>query len=97
MRMEYAKPMLYAERFELNEHISACAHLNSTVNNGDPEQGCGFSLNGPNPGENDPILFLMNLPGGSSCTDPGDMDLVQPGGVLCYHYFVDEGTLMFQS
>ena len=100
MKMQYTKPMLYAETFELTEHITQCAHLNSTVNNGDPDQGCGYALNGRNAsgGLNDgPILFLMGLEGGSSCTDAGDPSLVNSGGVLCYNFFVDEGTLMFQS
>lgn len=98
MKMEYTKPMLYAETFELMEHITQCANLNSTVNFSDPDNSCGFALNGRDANGNPvaPILFQMGLEN-TSCTDQGDMSLVQTGGIRCYNYFVDEGTLMFQS
>ncbi|MBQ9044404.1 MAG: hypothetical protein IJ112_00460 [Oscillospiraceae bacterium] len=96
MRREYQKPMLYAESFTLTEHITSCSRLHSAVNLGDPDNGCGYSLNGPNPGTNDPILFVMDITG-SSCTDAGDLSLVERGGAICYNFFMDEGTLMFGS
>ena len=96
MRKTYERPKLYAESFELTEHISACNILHSAIGASDPNNGCGYSLNGPEPGENDPILFIMNLEGGSSCTDAGDLSQVEVGG-LCYNFFMDEGTMMFGS
>ncbi len=98
MKKTYMKPELFAESFTLVEHISACSNLHSALS-GTP-QACGFSLNGPNPGANDPILFLETPP----CTDIGDLGLFDPkpggeyaGGVLCYNYFMDEGTTLFGS
>ena len=94
MRKTYSKPTFYTERFQLIEHISACNILHSAINASDPQNGCGYSLNGPNPGIDDPILFLMDK--GVTCTDQGDLDQVDVGGV-CYNYFMDEGTRMFGS
>lgn len=99
MKKQYTKPMLYAETFELTEHITQCAHLNSATI-GDPNN-CGFALNGRDAQGNliAPVLFTVGTV--SVCTDNGDPSLVDGGdpgsGVLCYNYFVDEGTMMFQS
>ena len=103
MKMQYTKPMLYAESFTLVEHITQCAHLNSATS-GSPEAGCGFALNGRDANGNllAPILFVIDA-AGTVCTDSGDPSLVDTGaggdgiGMLCYNYFVDEGTQIFQS
>lgn len=94
MRMEYKKPMLYAESFTLVEHISQCAHLNSATQ-GDPDN-CAFCLNGPG---TTPAIFTENV---AACTDkylasdfPGTGDLNVQG--YCYNQFLDEGTLLMQS
>lgn len=85
--------MLYAESFCLTEHITQCAHLNSTVNMSDPDIGCGFSLNGP--GAAGPIVFYTTIDG-SSCNNPGDVNALDEGA-MCYNIFVDEGTSLFGS
>ena len=95
MRKTYESPRLYAESFELTEHISACNILHSAIGFSDPNNACGYSLNAFEPGENDPILFIMDIDG-TRCTDAGDMSQVEVGG-LCYNYFMDEGTRMFGS
>lgn len=94
MRMEYRKPMLYAERFELLEHISACAHMNSATT-GDPDN-CAYSLNGPG---TTPAIFTEAV---NDCTDkylatdwPGTGDLKPTG--YCYNKFMDEGTILMHS
>lgn len=96
MRMEYQKPMLYAEHFVLNEHITACSRLHSALFANWNQ--CGYALNGldadgtPLPG---PVLFTGEI---TQCSDAGDPELVDaPGGGLCYNFFMDEGTLMFGS
>ena len=94
MKKTYMKPELFAESFELVEHISACSLLHSAIGASDPNQGCGYSLNGPDYGTGDPILFLTNI--SEICTDLGDLSLVD-SGAICYNYFMDEGTLMFGS
>ena len=93
MRMKYTKPMLYAERFELTEHISACAGtMPNSAMFADPDTtaSCGFALNGR--GAEGPILFYENV-SGSVCTDPGDAGL---GGV-CYNNFFPDGTPLYGS
>ena len=95
MKMQYTKPMLYAESLELTEHITQCSMLNSALHDDVTVATCGFALNGRDANGNPvdgPILFQEGLEG-SPCTDPGDPDLLS---MRCYNYFVDNGT-MFQS
>ena len=95
MRMEYAKPMLYAETFELTEHITHCSTLNSALHDDVSKATCGFALNGRDEQGNPiagPILFQPATEG-SPCTDLGDPTLLT---ARCYNTFVDNAT-MFQS
>ena len=84
MRKEYQKPALYAERFELLEHISSsCPALNS-----EPgwvthrEKGdCGFRIDGPYTDTN--ILFYGSDPCNIDADDFEDGFL--PEDIFAYH------------
>ena len=68
MKREYAKPMLYAENFELLEHISGrgCVTVDmSMTTHRSAEAGCGYFLD-PSKRFNDDVVF-QNMEGGD-CT-----------------------------
>lgn len=88
MKKTYSKPALFAESFELAEHIAACngvipgaaTHWNATG-------GCGYQPDGPGVGS---VIFNKDIVG-STCTlqwsDPTNVP-----GATCYNSAVGPVT-----
>lgn len=78
MKKTYTKPALYAESFELAEHIAAtCAGTQPGASTHWNSDTCGFRLDGPGTGAH--ILFNVGVV--SACTAAGLEDSV----VDCYN------------
>ena len=88
----YEKPMLYAESFELVEHIAACSdiYFDKMTHRGF-DKGCAFAPNGIVDGPMD-LVFL---------SDNSKCNIVAPNtddNPTCYQgTFVEDGSVVFAS
>ena len=94
MRKTYQKPLLFAEQFAMNEHISkGCAYI-SNFGNGCPidEAGVIFFTNAENSGCNEDAISMMEFAG----LDPATVtveDLITVLHPTCYNSFADFSQL----
>lgn len=96
MKKPYTKPMLYAETFELMEHIAACSlddnvHIHVTARENGPE--CSYTDNGLTLYQSDRAACLTTYDEGMDGTYADYLEsLMKPGGVTCYNAFASIGT-----
>ena len=99
MKKEYSKPLLYAEKFELVEHIANCnvpngdfSGANNTSNNID---NCSYDIGGA-------VLFKNydNCADFWMFSDAGvtpSLEAARDLNVQCYNSFFDPGYTLFSS
>ena len=76
MKKTYSKPALFAESFELAEHIANCAGVTPGAPTHWSKTTCGYRLDGPGTGMN--IIFLEAANGCTDITEEDDL-------VFCYN------------
>ena len=89
MKKQYHKPALYAETFELAEHIARCAPPNAEYSraNYSDAGSCGFDIGASGDGSN--TVFTNSNCALASLLDEGDSWQTLQGVVVCYNSFFD--------
>lgn len=80
MKKTYSKPALFAESFELAEHIAACnGVIPGAATHWNAAGGCGYQPGGPGTGT---VIFNKDI-AGSTCTLTWTDNIVP--GATCYN------------